>query len=167
MILTLRLLHIVSGVLWVGMVFLTTIFLIPALYESGPSGGPVMQALVRRRLLTVAPLLGVITLLSGGVLYGFVSGGFNTSYMRSTMGRTLGVGAAFAIAGYILGIAVLRPATMKAGALATSIATANENDRPAMSAELSRLRARAISSGRLVSALLVLAVAMMAIARYL
>ena len=166
MLITLRLLHIVLGVLWVGMVFLTTIFLIPSLYEAGPAAGAVMQALQRRRVMTVVPIIGLVTLLSGLALYWLVSDGFDPAYMRSTIGRTLGIGAAFAIAGFVVGIAVLRPATMKAGALAASLATANESDRPAISAEMMRLRSRAITSGRIVTLLLVLAVAMMAIARY-
>lgn len=166
MIIALRLLHIVIGVLWVGMVFLTTIFLIPSLYESGPAAGTVMQALQRRRLLTAIPAMAVVTLLSGLALLYTVSDGFNTSYMRSSMGRTLSIGAAFAIVAWIVGVTVLRPSTMRAGELAASLATMSESERAAKGAELTKLRARAISSGRIVSALLVLAVAMMAIARY-
>ena len=166
MIVTLRLLHIVSGVLWVGMVFLTSMFLVPALYDSGPSAGPVMQALQRRRLMTAIPVTAIVALLSGLTLYYVVSDGFNRSYMHSSMGRTLGIGAGFTIVAWIVGMTVLRPSTMRAGELAASMATVSESERPAKTAELTRLRARAIVSGRIVSALLLLAVAMMAIARY-
>src|ERR687891_465683 len=44
----LRLVHVVFGALWVGMVVFTTFFLAPAVQDTGPDGGKVMAALQRR-----------------------------------------------------------------------------------------------------------------------
>ena len=57
LVIVLRLIHVVAGALWVGMVTFATYFLQPALQESGPEGGKVMAAVQRRGLMTVMPIL--------------------------------------------------------------------------------------------------------------
>jgi hypothetical protein len=167
LLLSFRLLHIVAGVLWVGFAVFTALYLGPAVQEVGPDGGKVMLALQRRKLLTVLPLLALGTLLSGFWLYWKVSMGFAPSYMGSRVGMTIGTGAVAALAGYALGIAVMRPAILKAMALSQPPAVPESDaDRAARMAMAGRYRARAAAMGRIVSALLLLATAAMAIARY-
>ncbi len=47
LIVLLRLVHIVLGVLWVGMIAFMVVFLTPALRDAGPDGAKVMMALQR------------------------------------------------------------------------------------------------------------------------
>ena len=167
MLIILRLLHIVGGVLWVGMFFLMMIFIMPAIQEAGPAGGTIVQGLQRRKLLVVMPVTAIVTLLSGLWLFWVVSRGFDPTYMRSPMGRMLGVGAASAIIAFVVGIAIYRPAMMRAAALAEQLSKASEAERTAGTSELARLRARTKLSGHAILGLLFLAVAAMSVARYL
>ncbi len=56
----LRLVHVVGGVLWVGMMAFTVVFLAPAIADVGPDGGKVMAALQRRRVMTVMPIIALL-----------------------------------------------------------------------------------------------------------
>lgn len=164
LLIVLRLVHIVFGALWVGVVMFTTVFLGPAVQEAGPAGGAVMGALQRRGVMTFLPMLAHGTLVSGIALYWLVSDGFNPAYVHSRMGATFAIGGALAIAGLAIGIAVMRPAMMQSMTLMQNMG-ANPTD--TQRAELARLRARGGAAGRVVMVLVLLATALMAVARYL
>lgn len=162
-----RLIHILAGVFWVGtMVFVTT-FLIPAIRDTGPDGGKVMAALTRRRFMQVMPVIAILTILSGLHLLGKVSNGFQVEYLKSGPGHAYGVGGGLAILAFIIGIAVTRPAMMKAVKLAESAASASEDERPVILAKAQASRARGARAGIVVAWLLVLATVAMAVGRYL
>jgi hypothetical protein len=166
LLIVLRLLHIGLGAVWVGMAIFAAIFLTPALQEAGPDGAKVVAGLQRRGMLTVLPLLAIGTLASGLWLYWITSGGFDPGYMGSRMGIAFGTGGAFAIAGFALGITIMRPAMMRANRMAQELASVPPPEREPRAAEIHRLRARAAAVGLLVNVLLVLALAAMAVARY-
>src|SRR5438309_6237972 len=50
---TLRLIHIVGGVFWVGSAMFTTFFLLPAVAKAGPSAGQVVLNLQKRRAFVI------------------------------------------------------------------------------------------------------------------
>ena len=118
--------------------------------------------------MTLLPVLALGTLLSGLWLYWRASLGFQPAYLSSPAGVTFALGGVLALVGYGLGIAVLRPATLRAAALARDLEDGAGNaDRQATLAEIGRLRGRAGRAGGAVAALLLLATAAMAVARYL
>ena len=79
-----------------------------------------------------------------------------------------GLGGLAAIAAFLTGMIVMRPAMMRAVALAQSLgASATPEERQRVGAESQRLRARAAVAGKAVNHLLFFAVAAMAVARYL
>ena len=162
----LRLVHVVSGALWVGFVVLTTFYLFPSIQEAGADGGKVMAAMQRRGLMSVTPALALATLLSGLWLYWRVSGGFDSGFMRSGTGMTFGLGAAAAIIAYAIGMIVMRPAMLRAAALMQEGGSLPAGDRESRLAEAGRLRKRGAGAGRMVAMLLLIAVAAMAVARY-
>lgn len=164
--LILRLLHIVLGVFWAGTVFFTTLFLFPSISEAGPDGAKVGAALQRRRFMEIMPPVGGVTILAGLLLYWKVSGGFQPAFMHSGMGVTLGLGAAAAIAAFVVGMVVMRPAMTRAGTLSQQIAQAAPDQRQAMLAEAQSLRLRAFRASQIVAVLLLIAVTAMALARY-
>jgi len=167
-VLLLRLLHIVSGALWVGMAVFTGLFLAPALQEVGPDGGKVMAALQRRGIMTVMPILALVTLLSGAWLYWRDSAGFTPGWMVTPVGLAFGLGGVAALIAYGLGIGVMRPAMMRVVALTESLGPGTgEQERAARMSEIQQLRARGTAVGRLVALFLILAAAAMAVARYL
>ena len=76
------------------------------------------------------------------------------------MGRAFAFGGAAALIAFLIGIVVMRPAMMRAQRLMQS------RD-PAFAPEIQRLRRRGNVQGRVVGVLLLLALAAMAVARYL
>jgi len=167
LIVVLRVLHIVPGAIWVGMLLFNAFFLFPAIQESGPEGGKIMAGLQKRGLLTFIPTMAIVSMLAGLVLYWRVSGGFDAAYMGSRAGMAIGTGAVLSIVAFAIGMALVRASMMKAAGLMQAAATAAAADRDGMMAEASRLRSRAGSSGKLVAIMLILAATTMALARYL
>lgn len=167
LLLVMRLLHIGLGAFWVGTMIFVTAFLFPAVRDAGPDGAKVVAGLARRGFLVVMPVVAGLTILSGLWLYWRVSGGFQPAFMHSRMGITVGFGAAAAIAAYVIGVAVVRPAMTQATALGESAARASAAERDAQLAAAQGLRVRAAAAGQVVAVLLVLAVAAMALARYI
>jgi hypothetical protein len=167
LLILLRLSHIVLGVLWVGMMGFSVIFLTPALREAGPPAQSVMAALERRRVMMVMPLLALGTIISGILLMHRLYG--DMSMLASTrMGLALIVGGVASLIAFILGVAVMRPSMTRAATLAQSLASAaTENQRAELGARIQTLRARGSVVGQLVLGLLLLASGAMAVARYL
>jgi uncharacterized membrane protein len=147
-----RVLHILAGVFWVGAVFFLVRFLGPTVGRV-PSGPAFMAALTRESRFPAA-LGGAagLTMLTGLILYGVDSQGFQGGWILSPTGLTFTVGALATIAAAITWIAFARPAVER-------LQTAKDEERPA----LSRRAARGAASA---SALLALAVVAMASARY-
>lgn len=167
-IIVLRLVHVVCGMLWVGAIVFMAGFLTPAIQIAGPAaGGAIMGALQQRRAMTFLPVVAVLTLLSGFRLYWIMSDGFSAAYAHSPMGLTFGIAGIVATVAFILGMAIARPAMMRAGMLAQQLATVPEAQRGPLQAELARLRTRGRSMSIVVAVLVVLAGAAMAVARYL
>lgn len=164
----LRLLHVVFGALWVGFAIFVPFFLIPSLVEAGPAAGPVMGSLQRRGLPRVIAAFAGITILAGALLFWRVSGGMRPEFMGSRMGIALSTGALAAIIGYAIGMTVVRPAMNRAGELAQGLAAiTSDAERAARAAEIGALRARGAAGGKVVGWILLFALLLMAVARYL
>ena len=166
LLLVMRFLHIVSAIFWGGSMMFSASFLFPAITDAGPDGAKVGAALAKRRFLVIMPIVALVTILSGSWLYWRVSGGFDAVFMGSGMGTTLGIGALCAIVAFVVGVVVVRPAMMQAGALSQKAAQASASERDALLARAQALRARSGSAGRVVALLIGLAAAAMAVARY-
>jgi hypothetical protein len=165
---TLRLVHIVTSTLWVGFGVFMPIYLAPALEDAGPEAGKVIAALQRRGILTLLPSLALASILSGAWLYWRVSGGLTRLYLTSPTGLAFAVSGLMALAAYLLGILVTRPAMTQAMAIMQSLSpgiSAQEHHR--LMATAQRLRERGGRAGRVGAGLLLLSAAGMAVARYL
>ena len=167
LLVVLRLTHILSGVYWAGTMFFFVTFLESSLRSLGPDGGKVMIRFFERGYLKLLPIVAVVTMLSGLWLLWILSDGFNAAYMSSTLGMALSTGAALAIVAFIVGMVVMRPAASSIWDIARKMPQEpNEAARNALMAEMGRLRARTVLGARVVFGLLVGAVALMAVARY-
>ncbi len=167
-LLVLRLLHIVFGAIWVGFALFVPFILMPALFEAGPSAGPVMAILQRRGLPKIMAAVAGTSILAGILLLWRVSGGFKPEFMGSHMGIALSIGALAALVAYAVGLIVVRPAMTRAGAMSQELASVtSDTERAVRMAAIVELRARAAVGGKVVAYLLLLAVAAMAVARYL
>ena len=167
-IVVLRLIHVVSGVLWGGAIVFLSGFVMPALQQAGPAAaGPVMAGLVQRRAMTFMPVVATLTILSGFRLYWIMSDGFGPAYVGSPMGLTFLVAGIAATIAFAIGMVVTRPAMARVAALAQQVPSVPEAARPPMQAEMQGLRARARTASLAVAWLVGLAAAGMAVARYL
>lgn len=167
MFLTLRILHIVTGVFWAGSVFFLISFLIPAFREVGPDAAKVFASLRSRRMFNWVPAIATITVLSGLWLYSIRMGG-GGDWVRSREAMTIGAGAVAALLALIIGWFVMRAKTLRADDISRAAGPAPAGpDRDAKMAEAQRLRAGAMMAGRTVATLLLITVICMAIARYI
>jgi hypothetical protein len=167
LIVTLRLLHILAGIFWVGGTLLVHGYILTTAKRLGPDAGKFMQSLVSDSGMPLAlTLAGWIATLAGAVLFVFVSGRFDHAWMSSPMGLTLQLGALFGIVGLVFGAAVQAPNAGRFAALTREIAGGGGPPTPAQVARMNLLRDKLERGGRISSALLVLAAAAMATARY-
>lgn len=149
----LRLLHVVLGAFWVGAIFFTALFLMPSLAEAGPDGAKVAQGVQKRGFMRILPIAAILTILSGVDLVRRASVNFQAAWFSTGSGITYSIGAVAAVLGFIVGFFFMRPLMLKAGSLPP--------------AEAQPLRARAMRMNQIVAVLLLVAVAAMAVGRYL
>src|SRR5262245_8461707 len=90
--LLIRATHVLLAALWVGTAVFTTFYLMPALQESGPAAGPVMGALMRRKIHAFIASIGGTTVLTGLYLYYRFTGGFDPALSGSMGARVFGAG---------------------------------------------------------------------------
>ena len=163
----LRFLHVVSGALWVGMFAFMSFILLPAFAEVGPDGAKLQAALAKRRIPLIMPVIALITLVSGLWLYQRLAGGAIGALLKTPMGLGFGLGGLAALLAFVVGISLARPFMMRSMKLAEQMKTASPADRSSIVAEMQKLGAQGALVNRLVMALLLLALAAMAVARYL
>jgi uncharacterized membrane protein len=163
----LRIVHILLGAFWVGAVLFITVLLQPSVQAAGSEGVRVMLELRRRRYMDVLILFAALTIVSGGLLLWRDSAGFDRVLLTSAMGLGLQVGAMAALAAFVLGVLVIRPAVLRMGELGAAMATADPESRPAISARMQVLGGRLTLAGRCTAGLVAVAITAMAVARYL
>ncbi len=160
----LRIIHIFSGVLWVGAAWVGALFLEPTARALGPDGGRFMGYMVtNRRYAIYISVAAVLTLLAGWTLF----------FMRyGIAGLSTGPGLTFAIGGILgliaggVGGGVVGRASNRLSALGGEIARGGKPPTPEQAAELAALQAQLRSGGVWTAILTSLAVLAMAIARY-
>ena len=167
-LLTLRIIHVLGGIFWVGSLIFTTFFLAPAIRSSPAVAGQVMAGLNQRRLFTILPIVALLTIASGIRLLWIASAGFDDSYLSTATGRAFSLGAAAAIVAFLLSVLVSRPGFVRVGKLGASLAAAtDEVTRQLLTAEMQHLSQRVAIANAIVAVLLLSTAVLMATARYL
>jgi hypothetical protein len=165
--LVLRLVHILSGTVWLGSGVFTAIFLIPALSGSPAVMGQVVAGLERRRYFVLVPVIALLTMLSGLRLLWITSAGFAPGYFATGTGRTFAIGGVAALVAFVLSLGVARPAAVRAGGISGLLgANPASPDRERLLAELDRLRRRGAMATAFAIGFGIAAASGMAIARY-
>jgi uncharacterized membrane protein len=167
-VLTIRLIHILAGVFWVGGVLFITGFLMPTMRVVGPAGGPVMAQLTQVRRMPLY-LMGatILTILSGASLYWRDATGLQGGWTRSGSGMVFGLGGVLGLVAAGIGMGVNSPAGRRLGALGAAAQARGGPPSGEEQAEMQRLQSRLAVGSRWVSGLLLLATAAMAVARYI
>ena len=106
-ILILRVIHILAGVIWVGGTLIMTFVIAPAAGSTGEAGQKFLDHVMNKmkfgqRMAAAAGL----TILAGFALFWIDSNGFTSAWMSSGAGRNFGIGAGFAIVGFVFGVLV-------------------------------------------------------------
>jgi hypothetical protein len=105
--LILRAAHILGGVFWVGSVFAMVMAVVPAMKSSGGEGGVAIRS-INPRLFRLGFWGGVITLLSGLLMYIFAFLNLQVAWLRSGSGISITIGALAGVAAFVYAGAVLR-----------------------------------------------------------
>src|SRR5262245_38882601 len=101
--LSMRVLHVVLAAVWFGAVCLITMFLMPAVIQTGPAGGQVMATLVRKGMPAFMASVGGTTVLTGVYLFWRFTGGFDPAVSASRAGMAYSIGALCGVIALILG----------------------------------------------------------------
>ena len=166
---TLRIVHIVTGVIWVGSLFVVVVFVQPSAAALGPAGAPFMSELRRRRFVDVVFIDALFTIAAGSFLYWhdwhtFPSFG---DWIGSNFGAALTVGALLAISAIIIAGLVTRPTIGRLVSLGKQVAESGGTPSPELAARIGALQRRLVVAERVSFALVLLAVVAMASARYI
>jgi uncharacterized membrane protein len=160
----LRIIHIVGGVFWVGGTLTMTFFIAPAIGATAEAGqkfvGHLMGNLKFSNRMSAAAGL---TVAAGFILYWIDSDGFTSAWLGSGAGQGFGIGAAFALVGFVFGMLIGRT-TKSMAALGAQI---QGKPSPEQLAQLQALRQKQATYSYVSTAALLIAVIFMAIARYL
>lgn len=165
--LSIRVIHVFLSAFWFGGALLLALFIEPAVTDSGPAGGAVMQALVRRGMPRILTFVGLFAVLTGLYLLWVRSGHFAGGYMGSPHGILISTGALFGLIALLLGVHLTRPSVKALGAIGGRVAASNAPPTPDDLAEMGRLRGRLRLSTRLVAVSLSVAIVCMAFGAHL
>lgn len=164
----LRMIHILSGVVWAGAVIFLTVVLQPAIAGGGPEAGRFMQRLAsqsRLRLVTaIAPMLAV---LSGLALYARVSAGFQMAWITSGAGLSLTIGALASLLVFVVFGVFQRPVAARLQVLGGELQRSGGAPTSAQAAEMQVLQRRMRGAMLWSTLLLTVAVLAMSGARYI
>ena len=164
LVVVLRLLHIISGVIWVGASLVMFFFVGPTLAATAEAGQKFAQHLIlKTRFTAVITTSAILTVLAGICLYWIDSDGLSSAWTFSSVGLGFGLGAGFGLLGLIFGIMVgnSNSAIAKLGSQIQGKPT------PEQLAQIGALRKRLSVVSPLNAYSLILATLLMAIARYL
>jgi uncharacterized membrane protein len=160
----LRILHIVSGVFWVGGALAMNVFVGPSLGATGQAGKQFAGYLVgKTRFTTVMTGAAMTAVTAGLILYIIDSAWFTSAWERSGPGIGFGIGALFGLIGLVTG--VMNGNNIKAmGALGAQIQGQPTSEQAAKLAAIQNQQSWVIPVN---TYSLLVAVTLMAVARYL
>ena len=159
----LRFVHISASVVWAGWSMFIGWYLLPALAEAGPSGGAVMNSMLRRRLPAAMNVLAFVTMLTGFRLYSMF---FSLTWLKTAPGMLLSIGLLLGLGGFVIGLAVSRPTSMRLAALGAIIRDQGAPPNAEQASALQALTARSARAARLIAWHLAAATLIMAVSRY-
>ncbi len=164
LVLFLRLLHVVGGVFWVGGAVAMNFFVAPTMRATGDAGKQFAGHLMGRTPFSQFMMYsGIASIVAGFILYGIDSNWFTSAWQSSGPGMGFGLGALFALIGMVTGI-MNGSNNRKMGSLGAQIQGKPTSDQAAQLAAIQKQQAWVVPVN---TYSLLLALALMAVARYL
>jgi len=167
LVIVLRLLHIISGMFWVGSALMLTFFISPTVGATKEAGQGFMRHFMGNTKFNLVMWTSALTtVIAGYALYWIDSKGFTSDWMHSGSGIGFGIAAGFAVLGLIVGIFQGKNSNAMAQ-LGGKIQSQGTPPSPEQAAQLQGLGKALAVGGMLNATFLILATIGMAIARYL
>lgn len=164
LVLILRLLHIIGGVFWVGGAVAMNFFVAPTMRATGDAGKQFAGHLMGRTQFSQFLMYsGIASIVAGVILYGIDSNWFTSAWQSSGPGIGFGLGALFALIGMVTGI-MNGSNNRKMGSLGAQIQGKPTPEQAARLAAIQKQQAWVVPVN---TYSLLLALALMAVARYL
>lgn len=170
LMIVLRIIHIFSGLIWLGLGLVDLFVFSPALQDMAANKQSVAAALANRiysnKWYVIGfPVAATLTVLAGFWLYYRTSDGFNGDWMSLRSSMVLSTGVVLGIIALIHGGAVMGPTQSKVRQAAAAI-QASENPSDAQWQEFNKLKASHTQHGYISLVLVVLTLLTMASFRY-
>jgi uncharacterized membrane protein len=165
LMIVLRLIHIFGGIFWVGATLFLWRFVTPAVTKLGPDGGKFMRSLLNDTpYLQAIAGAAVATVLSGVWMYLRVSNNFSADWLSQTRNIILTIGALAGLAAAGHGLFAIAPLGRKIQALGNQMAGGPPT--PEQLSTMQQLQAKLSRNVPITAAMMIVAVAGMASARY-
>ncbi|MBP9501513.1 MAG: DUF1772 domain-containing protein [Candidatus Promineofilum sp.] len=162
-----RLTHVVAGILWAGAAISYLFFVKPSVQSIGAAGPQFMQNLMGRRKYPIFMMVtSLLTILAGGALYWYSSGGLKGSWITTGPGLGFTIGSLAGLITFFLGMFGIGPTAGRIAALGQQIATSATGPTPEQMNQMRRLEKRVNVLERVEFVLMVVAMVTMATARY-
>ncbi len=159
----LRLIHLFSAFIWVGTTFSMALFIGPTAQAVGADAQKFMQHfLMRSRLTKIVTATGLLTVLSGLLMYGYL---FRGLALNSGAGLALAVGGLFGIGALSVGLGMGRSIN-RMRAISAEIAKAGGPPKPEQLAELGKLQEKLARAGATNTILMSVALIGMTLSEY-
>ncbi len=159
----LRLIHLFSAFIWVGTTFSMVLFIGPTAQAVGADAQKFMQHfLMRSRLTKLVTGAGLLTVISGLLMYGYL---FRGLALNSGAGLALTVGGLFGIGALSVGLGMGRSIN-RMRAISAEIAKAGGPPKPEQLAELGKLQEKLTRAGATNTILMSLALIGMTLSEY-
>lgn len=166
LVIVLRLVHILSAIVWLGGQVVLVGYVLPTVRRTGPEGARFAQSLAGEsglpKLLTVVSILATV---AGLALFDFTSGHFDRVWMGSPTGIAYSTGMLFGLMAFLHGLGAGATARRFA-TLSRTVAGGGGAPSPEQAKQLEVLRGKMGANGRVSVGLLLIAAAAMSIARY-
>lgn len=164
LMIVLRLIHLFSAFIWVGTTFSMVLFIGPTAQAVGADAQKFMQHfLMRSRLTKLVTATGLLTVLSGLLMYGYLFRGI--APLNSGAGLALSVGGLFGIGALSVGLGMGR-SIKRMRAISAEIAKAGGAPKPEQLAELGKLQEKLTRAGATNTILMSVALIGMTLSEY-
>jgi hypothetical protein len=168
LVILLRIVHIGSGVLWVGGAALFSLYVEPTLKALGADSEKFLKEIVEVRKVPIFfATTSTLAVLAGLLLYWQDSNGLRLSWITSPSGLAFTIGGLSAGAAWLGGNIFTRPAVEKVGAIGAEMTAAGGPPSGELMARMHAAQERLRRIGLMTLGLLAVTVIAMASARYL
>lgn len=166
LMIAMRLIHIFSGVFWMGASILMVSFVTPSVVATGAEGQKFIQHLAfRTRFAGTMLTVAILTFLSGLTMYWQLSG-FRISFLSSGYGLLLTLGGLAGAIALIPGYFMQNRSIQRMKALSAAIGASGGPPTAEQQAEMQSLSQTLTRGGQITTFILVLALIGMSVAQY-